>query len=226
VVITPAYASVKAFSEGLAAVKLMDAGRLWGFIDKTGSMVIKPQFEGWTAADITSFKDGLAIAQRSDNYSSTYWYVINKKGEVILDTKIKYIENPTMHNFSDGLAVFGKGDPMHSGLSPGFIDLKGNITRPLFRPPKYNFEDFVPSEIGDFHDGRAYIKIGEKWGFIRPDLTFAYDPHFEGVQDYGFYARGIVTFKLDGKWCHRSKDKLIFDGRNAKWDSKEHKMTK
>ena len=73
-VITPQFAEVRSFSEGLAAVKVGD-GPLWrldvggdelrrsregggsgfGYIDKTGKMVIRPQFE--RASD---FSDGLA----------------------------------------------------------------------------------------------------------------------------------------------------------------------
>ena len=116
IVITPAYASAKYFSEGLCAVKLTDAGRLWGFIDKTGTMVIKPQFEGWTANDILSFEDGLAFVQKEEDklFGDTYWYVINKKGEIVLNTNIRYVENPTMKHFSEGLAVFGRGNAKNS----------------------------------------------------------------------------------------------------------------
>jgi hypothetical protein len=41
VVVTPQYQRAADFSEGLAAVEV---GGKWGYIDKTGRMVIQPQF--------------------------------------------------------------------------------------------------------------------------------------------------------------------------------------
>ncbi|HVQ39627.1 MAG TPA: WG repeat-containing protein [Pyrinomonadaceae bacterium] len=46
---------VRAFSEGLAAVKTDDG---WGFIDPTGKMVINPQFD-----EVGSFQDGLTFVK-------------------------------------------------------------------------------------------------------------------------------------------------------------------
>jgi len=46
---------VRAFSEGLAAVKTDDG---WGFIDGTGKMIIAPQFD-----EVGSFQDGLAYVK-------------------------------------------------------------------------------------------------------------------------------------------------------------------
>lgn len=49
------------FSEGLAAVQIQDENgftKKWGFIDKSGKMVIEPMFE-----DAASFKNGLAYVK-------------------------------------------------------------------------------------------------------------------------------------------------------------------
>ncbi|WP_081103996.1 WG repeat-containing protein [Leptospira weilii] len=45
------------FSEGLAAVQI---GKKWGFIDKTGNVVIPPQLE-----IASHFSEGLALAVRN-----------------------------------------------------------------------------------------------------------------------------------------------------------------
>ena len=55
----------KAFSEGLAAVKM---GR-WGFVDKTGKVVINPQFD-----DAGSFSDGLAVIKLGGQFGYTGYH--------------------------------------------------------------------------------------------------------------------------------------------------------
>jgi hypothetical protein len=230
VVIRPTYSLVRPFSEGLAPVQIPDGGAwgLWGFVDKSGTMTIKPQFLGLTAKDITGFKDGLAMVEKDDADNVTYWYVINKKGEVVLETKIKYTENNPLGNFSEGVAVFGRAKSIERSMAPGYIDRNGNITRPILKIKDQltGAPTSIPSVIGDFHEGRAYVKVDDKWGFMYPNGNFAFKPLFEDVLDYGYYAKGIITFKLDGAWCHRNATRVIFDGRNAKWDSKEHKIVR
>jgi hypothetical protein len=60
------------FSEGLATVEL---GNKWGFINRSGKMVINPQFD---FAD--SFSEGLAKVIPGDEF-----YKINKQGQILLD---------------------------------------------------------------------------------------------------------------------------------------------
>lgn len=74
-VINAKFASTKPFSESLAAVQVSNNAsnkKTWGFIDKKGNWVIRPQFDNvWD-----SFCHGLAIV-KVDNH----WGYINKKGE-------------------------------------------------------------------------------------------------------------------------------------------------
>jgi len=81
------------FSEGLAAVKI---GKLWGYIDTTGAVVIPPSF---TYAK--SFADGRALVERA---RSTLEY-INKSGQTVIPPRFKYADS-----FSEGLAAVSTGD--------------------------------------------------------------------------------------------------------------------
>lgn len=79
VVIKPAYKTVLAFSEGLAAV--MTAEGLWGYINKKGEMVIKP-----TYISVGRFSDGVAVVSTGKTAFDTNKLtgVIDKTGKVII----------------------------------------------------------------------------------------------------------------------------------------------
>ena len=68
-VIEPAYTDAFSFSEGLAAVEVEYAN--WGFIDRTGKMIIEPQYDRGTL-----FRNGFAVAEEDSIL------VINKANQV------------------------------------------------------------------------------------------------------------------------------------------------
>ncbi len=147
VVIEPHWSHVSSFREGLAGVLETDEDRSefrFGFIDKTGAEVIKPDddYEG-----ILSFSEGLAgftegdgwgymdktgeeVIRPEDDWSRVTpfvnghasfqergeWGLIDKKGERVL--KAKY-EHPLF--FHNGLAMFSDGDD-----GWGFLDIHGD----------------------------------------------------------------------------------------------------
>jgi len=90
----------------------VQAGGKWGFIDKAGKYVIKPQFD-----DAWQFSEGLAPVKLENR-----WGFIDKAG--------KYVINHQFDEawwFSEGLA------PVKSGSKWGFIDKAGRyVIRPQF----------------------------------------------------------------------------------------------
>ena len=70
------YFDAKPFSEGLAAVRLLEYNNLWGYINKLGKLVIEPKFEF-----AGNFRYGLALIKNNgeENY-------INKGGNLIIKT--------------------------------------------------------------------------------------------------------------------------------------------
>ncbi|HEU4509336.1 MAG TPA: WG repeat-containing protein, partial [Pyrinomonadaceae bacterium] len=82
------YEGARNFSEGLAAV--LDSQKGWGFIDRTGALVISPRFQ-----DVSSFSEGLAAVQLNER-----WGFINKDGTLVIDHQFTWVGV-----FSEGVAV-------------------------------------------------------------------------------------------------------------------------
>ena len=73
------YESGSDFSDGLAAVSVPRKG--WGFIDKTGSLVIPPKFES-----TLGFREGLAAVVLDDK-----WGFINKDGILVIENQYDWV---------------------------------------------------------------------------------------------------------------------------------------
>jgi len=69
----PQFDDARNFSEGLASVEIGDK---WGFINKAGVMVIKPQFE---TPGILFFSEGLACVEVGDKDR-----FIDKTGKIVI----------------------------------------------------------------------------------------------------------------------------------------------
>jgi hypothetical protein len=96
IIIKPIYAEAKAFSEGYAAVKILDNNEIkWGFIDNNGKYMIDPQYN-----EANSFKNGVAIVHVGGQYHKVYdappfweggeWQLIDCAGKIL--KKCKTIE--------------------------------------------------------------------------------------------------------------------------------------
>jgi len=73
----------------------------WGFIDKTGKIVIEPQFEiAW------AFGEGLAPVKKDGK-----WGYMDNTGKIIIETKYDQVGE-----FSDGLAWVCTGDCTGKGI--------------------------------------------------------------------------------------------------------------
>lgn len=129
------------FSEGLAAAcDLSSDSDDYGYIDKTGKFIIKPQF-----GDANDFKEGLAGVM-----VFPYYGFIDKTGKMVIEAKYNYVGA-----FSDGLAAV-KDDGKW-----GYIDKSGNLVIP------FQFDGFPMGDgTGSFQNGIAYVREGGKYGYI------------------------------------------------------------
>ena len=134
--VEPQYASAKDFSEGLAAVNTGDYwdGK-WGYIDKSGKMVINPQY-----ASAKSFSEGLAAVYIEDK-----WGYIDKTGKMVINPQYDDAEI-----FSTGLAAVKVGEKW------GYIDKTGKmVIKPQF-DGAYPFNSGrAEVRIGDWESGET-----------------------------------------------------------------------
>jgi len=118
-----------------------------GFIDRTGKVVIPPQFDS-----VSGFSEGLALATRNGKK-----FFIDTNGKTAFEARFDIV-----NNFSEGLAAVNIGQTRiaHIGVidNPGrwgFIDRSGQLIIPM---------KFTHAE--SFSEGLAAIKDGERGGFI------------------------------------------------------------
>jgi WD40 repeat protein len=145
--------SSRGFSEGLAAVHLetklmglLGSGIKGGYIDKTGQVVIKPQFD-----IANNFSEGLACV--GIGHSKPKYGYIDKTGQVVIKPQFDIA-----NNFSEGLACVGFVD---SKIKYGYIDKTGKV---VIKPQFDSFRDFHLHT--EFRNGRVFVKIGNQYGWI------------------------------------------------------------
>ena len=125
--VTDYFDSAESFSEGLAAVRV---NWLWGFIDKTGTMVIPPTYD----LVVRPFSEGYAAI----NCENDKIALINKKGKKLTECSFEEV-----WEFSEGLAAVQTTDK-----GWGFIDTKGRFSI----KPQFAYAD-------SFLNGLAKVRI-------------------------------------------------------------------
>lgn len=196
----------ESFSEGLTKYTTWDPGKgyLYGFIDKTGKIVIKAQF-----TDAYSFTEGLAAV-------CTEWQkcgFIDKTGSFVIEPKYR-----AAHSFREGLALAGFdydliGFVNKSGemvIEPQFGNLIGagfseGLSVVAFRWGKFGYINtegviVVPMRFEmaqPFSDGLAAVRVDSKWGYIDKTGKFVIEPQFRGAGPFseGLAPVGNVDFQ-------------------------------
>jgi len=229
VVIEPKFPWAEEFSEGLAKVQVSGSslgidGR-WGFIDKTGTVLIPPDYkEGHSeksniGSDGTddNFHDGLAKVEL--NGKTGY---IDKTGKLAIPADFAYASP-----FAEGLAAATKsrsgddgwgyidstgkwvvqpqfewGSSFREGLAPvnrkqncGYIDRTGKL---VLQPPLSPSEKDCATAWGDFSEGLSRWKFGKKYGFIDRTGKVVIEPKY----DLTFhFSDGLAAVKIGDKWA-------------------------
>jgi hypothetical protein len=125
---------------------LIRVNKKYGFIDRTGKIVIKPQFEF-----ANDFVEGLALVPITNDETKLGY--IDKTGKIVISLQ------SGGSDYSEGLAAIGVGEfTMHGGGDHkfGFIDKTGNqVIETSFR------------EARPFSEGLSAVMNDEgKWGYI------------------------------------------------------------
>ena len=139
-------------------VSVYTYGGNYGFIDKTGELVIEPIFDrvggnvGYALSYI-NFSEGLASVKVGDK-----WGFIDQTGKMVIEPRFN-----DARAFSEGLAR------VRIGKKWGFIDKSGNV---VIEP---NFDD-----VRSFSEGLAGVKTGQ-WGFIDKSGKITIEPRFDDI---------------------------------------------
>lgn len=176
------YQNIYDFHEGLALVK---AGGEYGFINRNGDLIIRPQFE-----EALDFHEGLAQVVFNAEGDNPKYGFIDKTGNIVIEPKFKF--GLTDFSFSEGLAVGVQGNGR--ALNPssdkfGYIDKTGKFVI----KPKLNFS------AHSFSEGLAYVKSGDKKGFIDKTGRFTFTLSEEIDLVYGF-SEGLAPVHVGQKW--------------------------
>jgi WG containing repeat len=110
---------VNAHAQGEASDKLFPVvmGGKWGYIDRSGKLVIKPQFDG-----AHPFYDGIAKVMTGTRFEKEKWSYINTSGKPIFkDLSVNRLEN-----FSEGLGAVCLYKQDEIGYLCGYMDKSGS----------------------------------------------------------------------------------------------------
>ena len=184
-VIPPTFQDARAFSEGLAGVKLNDK---WGYINKAGEWAIQPQF-----AAARAFSEGLAAIRDADGH----WGFIDRRGTLVVPTRF------------DEAGGFSAGRVrVKSGKRWEYLNANGN------RAINQTFaqaEDFSEGVAAVCSDREADLALLAKfrwagttclYGFVDPTGDFVIEPRFYAADSF---SEGLAAVKSEGKWGYADK---------------------
>lgn len=170
---------------------------MYGYINKKGEVVIKPQF-----VYAKHFREGLALV--ADDTHGPYGY-IDTTGKVVIEKRFADAEP-----FSGGMA------PVKVGEYWGFINRRGDIVI----QPKYR-------EVMPFSEGLAAVQNdNERWGFINNHGENVVEPQFRtvgsffnglAIADGGYIGRDgkyVISPKYIGTFSFNEGRAVVYDERN------------
>ncbi len=186
----------------------------WGFMNKTGQMVIAPQFDNVHAFVFPTFVDNLEPVMLGA-FPDIQWGYIDRTGQFVIEPQ--FLDG---RPFAEGLARVKVGEKY------GYIDLTGQIViEPQFdsgspfvqgvalvtidKKPIYIDTTGQPISSLSFDeayviskDGLAEVRIGNLWGFVDTTGQLAIEPQFEHA--YAF-SEGLAPVQVAGKWGYINK---------------------
>lgn len=161
------YESYGNFTEGLARVRINEK---WGYIDKTGQEIIKPQFH--CAAE---FSNDLAVVRNPEDKHGA----IDKAGKLIIDYKFHFLTK-----FENGYATFG------DYTTYGLIDKTGKIVVP---------QEYISIGPVENNKVKVQIKEGEnhKEGVLTIGGSIEWNNNLDNVNEFNLKRKEFITLSED-----------------------------
>jgi hypothetical protein len=163
----------------------------YGYIDKTGKVVIKPQFE-----NTMGFNEGLAATKLNGKYG-----YIDTEGNWAIKPQFDFT-----YMFSDGLAM------VQIDKKSAWIDKTGKI---VIEP-----QEFEKTAIG-FKEGRLAVKKGGKWGYLDKTGKMVIEAKFEDAKEFSGGVAQVVTEGHQHHWIDANGKILWSQEKKAKTNHSE-----
>lgn len=135
----------------------------WGFIDRSGKLVVKPQFASLDSLAPYFLENRAAVGGENGK-----WGFIDKAGKVIVGPKFQNVRS-----FQEQRA------PIKFNGKWGFIDRNGNtIITPKF------------TDVSPFFEERAFVQVSYLWGVIDTNGNVIVEPKFAS---YTYFSKGFAV---------------------------------
>ena len=180
----------------------------YGYIDASGAMVIKPQFD-----DAFTFSEGFAAVSVDDK-----WGYIDARGTRVIEPRFL---DEDLAGFSEGLAA------VWSRRGWGFVDTRGKMViaqqfdeaqgfseglAAVSVDGQYGFIDtsgkmVIEPQFGgafSFSEGLAAVS-GGGWGFIDKSGKMVIEPQFDNDSWSVGFSEGLAAVMVDGQWGYADK---------------------
>ncbi len=166
----------------------------WGFIDRSGQIVIPLQFE-----DASDFHEGLALATAKGKR-----VFIDATGQIVLRPNFDIV-----NTFSEGLAAVNTGKLLFEvqldvtlGFHEGIVGIlwKGLVTYYDRIGKKLPISTAYGPKSNSFSEGLVPIETKSKWGFVDKTGKLAIAAQFEDADNF---SEGLAPIKIGGEtiWC-------------------------
>lgn len=146
----------------------------WGFIDYSGKIVIKPQFD-----EVGGLSNGLIrvkVNEVEDGQETGYSHFgfIDRTGKIVIPAEYEFAKD-----FSEGLAAVLIGDKY------GYVDVKGNLIIQPNYERAYNFSEGLAriAETKTFDNGFE-TETKKQYGFINKTGKLVIATKFDGAEDF------------------------------------------
>jgi len=172
---------VRIYKNGMAAFCVVGDNwkEQWGFVDRDGKIVIKPQF-----SEVLFFNDDNQCLVRNNNGK---WGAIDKEGKPVINFQF---DSASYSSINSRVFIVHKPE---SGF--GVIDGSGKF---IINP---QYDNIIP-------DGKNFLVIlNGKWGWVDGNGKIIINPQFSGASQ--FLDNALAPIKLGDKWGYINKEGKI-----------------